>query len=122
MGSLRIVILVFRGALPSLCRRGEAILNIRLLFLTEQTTHGGGLRRLSTVTALDTMLSLDGRNLPTSSRHLRRICLDTSALVVHAGKHPMSKALTGREMNRIWQCQGSDRATGDRAGGRDTRR
>jgi hypothetical protein len=91
LGSLRIVILVFRGALPRLCRRGEAIFSIRLLLLTKQTTYSGGLRRLSTVTALDTMLSLDGRNLPTSSRHLRRICLDTSALVVHAGKHPMSK-------------------------------
>jgi hypothetical protein len=112
---MRIVIVVFRSALPRLCRRGEAILNIRPLLLTEQTTHGGGLRWLFTVTTLDTMLSLDGRNLTTSSCHLRRIRIDTSALVVHTRKDPVSKVLPPRKMYWFGRSRRSGRATGDRA-------
>ena len=116
LGSLRIVIVVFRGALPRLCRRGEAILSIRLLLLTEQTTDGGGLRWLFTVTALDTMLSLDSHNLTTGSRHLRCIRIDTAAFVVHARKDTVSKVFPRRKMYWFGRSRHSGRATGDRAG------
>jgi hypothetical protein len=42
--------------------------------------------------------SLDRRNLATSSGHLGRIRIDTSALVEHAGKNPVGKVLPWREM------------------------
>jgi hypothetical protein len=53
---------------------------------------------LFAVTALDTVPSLDRRNLATSSGHLGRIRIDTSALVEHAGKNPVGKVLSWREM------------------------
>jgi hypothetical protein len=65
--------------------------------------------------ALDTVLSLDGRNLTTSSRHLWGIRIDTSALVVHARKHPVSEVLPRRKMYWVGRSRDTDRAAGDRA-------
>ena len=62
MGGLRIVLVVSHGArcIIPLLGRGGAILGIRRLLLTKQTTHGGGLGGLFALTALDAMLSPDG--------------------------------------------------------------
>jgi hypothetical protein len=88
--------------------------------LAKQATHGGGLGWLFAVTTLDAVLSLDGRNLRTSSCHLRRIRIDTTTLVVHAGKDAMSEVLPRRKMYWFGRGRDSDRAASDRTDGGNT--
>jgi hypothetical protein len=64
----------------------------------EQIAHGGRLRWLFTMPALDTVLSLDGGDPTTSSCHLWGIRIDTPALVVHASKDPVCEVLPRRKM------------------------
>jgi hypothetical protein len=71
---------------------------------------------------LDAVLSLDGRNLRASFCHLGCVCLDTAALVVHAGKDAMSKILTRRKMNWFGRGRDTDRAASDRTDSGNTRR
>jgi hypothetical protein len=113
--SLRVVIVITRRALPRLGRGRETILSNCRLLLTKQTTHRRGLGRIFAVAALDAMLSLNSRDLGTSRRHLRGIGIDTSTLVVHACKNPVSKVLPWRKV--YWSGRGRDggRAAGYRA-------
>jgi hypothetical protein len=67
--------------------------------------------------ALHTVLSLDGRDLATSRRHLWRVRGDASALVVHTSKNPVGKVLPWRTMYWVGHNRGRSLTTGDRAHG-----
>jgi hypothetical protein len=79
-----------------LSRWREGALTLDRLLLAEQTRHGWSLGRLFVVASLNTVSSLDGRNLIARGSHFGRVRNDTAAFVIALGKDAMGEILARR--------------------------